>query len=130
MDDQRELSGVVVGEEALVEDEEGAGEAPQAPVHPPPVEVVAGGKALRSCTPNRFVDIWDWVHNIHDVGSTEHLFDKVIHQTFVEPGHRLVDVDAALSVGYLHSAMQVLHVALDKWALQKSEAQLWKPFHV
>ena len=48
----------------------------------------------------------------------------------MEPGHRLVDVDAALSVGYLHSAMQVLHVALDKWALQKSEAQLWKPSRV
>ncbi len=40
LDDQRtvvgnELAGVVVDEEALVEDEEGAGEAPQAPVPPP-----------------------------------------------------------------------------------------------
>ena len=100
LDDQRivmgnQLAGVVVEEAALVEDEEGAsvggegaGVAPQAPVRPPPVAALVGGKALRSCTPNHFAGIWDWVHGIHDVGSTEHLFDELIHQTFMEPGHR------------------------------------------
>ncbi len=96
-----------------------------APVVPPD-----GEKTLRSCTPNVFTDVWDWIHNIHDVGSAEQLFDEFIHQTFSEPGHRVANVDEAFSDGYFHAALRTLQVALEKWALQKSEAQLWKPSRV
>ena len=109
---------------------------PQVPTDDPPLVVPAPiledvglveAKGLRSCTPSKFQQVWDWVGEVSEVTTLDHAFDKVVHECFNAPQDtRLLSLQW-LEASYIDAAMHGLAKRMSDWEVQQSELVLWQP---
>ena len=95
----------------------------------PDVKLLTPSKTLLACTPDQYVEAWEWVGAV-ELRKLDHTFDETVAECFDDTSIILNASLLALKYGYLQKAMEKFEASLKQLWNQESAMVLWKPTQV